>query len=302
MAQDASHQFREDLRKDPKDLAHEADFARAELEHTFEALERRLSPGEIMDQMLDLVRRNGGEFGTNLMTQVRNNPMPTLLAGAGLTWLMTSSAHPPEREAGGTGRLADHASAAASATRGAGRQARDAMHGAAEAARSAAGAAQSTAHSASAAAHGAADTVRSAGSGLARASRTGAENMRETYLYMSREQPLVLGALAVAAGAAIGALLPPTQAEEELMGDASEDVKDRLMAEGERRAGDVQAAAADMAEAAERHIERGSSERGGPATAAHESSASAEGSSSAESAEHEPEPGRRDPLRPDTQA
>jgi ElaB/YqjD/DUF883 family membrane-anchored ribosome-binding protein len=55
--------------------------------------------------------------------------------------------------------------------------------------------------------------------------RDGAENARETY----REHPLLVGGLAVALGAAIGAALPRTRFEDSRLGDLSE----RLMEEAE---------------------------------------------------------------------
>ena len=42
-----------------------------------------------------------------------------------------------------------------------------------------------------------------------------------------RDQPLVLAGIGLAVGAAIGALLPRTHAEDELMGDASDQLKDQ---------------------------------------------------------------------------
>ncbi len=42
------------------------------------------------------------------------------------------------------------------------------------------------------------------------------------------ENPLVIGALAVAAGAALGALLPSTAREGQLMGEASRRVKEAI--------------------------------------------------------------------------
>jgi hypothetical protein len=90
---------------------------------------------------------------------------------------------------------------------------------------------------------------------VAHASREGARGVRDGYSYLSQEQPLVLGAIAVAAGAAIGALLPATDAEDRWLGDASDDATDRLKREGRRRADEAKAAAAHTAEAARREVE-----------------------------------------------
>jgi hypothetical protein len=60
--------------------------------------------------------------------------------------------------------------------------------------------------------------------------------MTEGYGYLWREQPLVLGAIAVAAGAALAALLPSTAAEDSLLGATSDAAKSRLKREAEVRA------------------------------------------------------------------
>ena len=44
---------------------------------------------------MDMVKRHGGEFGDNLLTQVRNNPIPTIIVGVGLAWLMAASKRRP---------------------------------------------------------------------------------------------------------------------------------------------------------------------------------------------------------------
>lgn len=246
--------MKHDIRKDPRELEHEADQARAQVEHTLQALERRLSPSELLEQVMEVVKRNGGDFGHNLATQVRNNPLPTLLAGAGLTWLMAASSRAPTPKASvyDTGpSLGDRASSAA-------QSARSAASGTKSAAKGAAGAASQAASSVAGAARSTADSV-------AGASRAGARGVRDGYAYLSQEQPLVLGAMAVAAGAAIGALLPATEAEDHWMGEASEDATDRLKAEGRRRADQAKAAAAGTAEAAKREVESRSTDapRGG---------------------------------------
>ncbi len=70
-----------------------------------------------------------------------------------------------------------------------------------------------------------------------------------------RDQPLVAGALAFAAGAAIGAALPHTEREDELMGEAADAVKSdlgerssELLDQGRKMAGDVYDKAVTMAD------------------------------------------------------
>jgi hypothetical protein len=82
---------RPDDRKSPERLEQEADQARARLERTVGALSDRLSPGELLDQGMRMLRDNSGEFGRNLATQVKQNPMPLVLTAIGLSWLMFGS-------------------------------------------------------------------------------------------------------------------------------------------------------------------------------------------------------------------
>ena len=95
--------------KDPEQIEQEIEETRAEMSHTLDAIQRKLSPGQLMDQVLGYfrsefgnvpgevgstfgeVRSTVGEFGSNLGRTVRENPMPVVLVGAGLAWLMMSS-------------------------------------------------------------------------------------------------------------------------------------------------------------------------------------------------------------------
>jgi len=61
-----------------------------------------------------------------------------------------------------------------------------------------------------------------------------ATRMNDMIMRTFRDQPLVAGALAFAAGAAIGAALPHTDREDALMGEAADSIKDDI---GERAAG-----------------------------------------------------------------
>jgi hypothetical protein len=87
--------LREDVHKPPEQLEREADSARSAVEGTLAELELRLSPGQMLDRVMDVVKRNGGEFGDNLLVQVRNNPVPMIMAGIGVAWLMAASKRPP---------------------------------------------------------------------------------------------------------------------------------------------------------------------------------------------------------------
>jgi hypothetical protein len=246
---DYKESLKEDLHRDPKDLEEEADRARGDVEHTLDALGRRLSPGEMLDQVVRKFKHEGGDFGSNLAAHFRNNPWPALLTGAGLIWLIASSRRTSDddyyyetgydEEAQRSGALRERASRlTSSAQRMAG--------GAAEAAQRASDRVGEAAHR--------------AGDRVARASRAGARRMREygrEYGDVTRDQPLLLGALAVAAGAAIGALLPVTEVEERWYGEARDAATERMREAARSRAADVKAAAAEAATAAKQRLQQG---------------------------------------------
>src|SRR5690606_37685275 len=98
-----------------------------------------------------------------------------------------------------------------------------------------------------------ADAARRMGGGAAgSASRLGSD-LQSNASRLSRdavrtleEQPLVAAALAFAAGAAIGAILPRTREEDRLMGEMSDDIKDQasqaaaeLYEQGKEKASEV---------------------------------------------------------------
>lgn len=189
--------------KDPQTLEREIDLKRAEIGGTVAALERKLSPGELFERALGFARGNGREFFDNLAYSVKSNPVPMVLTSVGLLWMMASQ-HSGSSLASGA-----HADASTShGLRDKAGELRARASGKLGDARERVG---NTAHSASEGLHHASDALRQ---------RAG--DVREGFDAMMREQPLAIGAMGIALGALLGALLPPTRREDELLGDASE--------------------------------------------------------------------------------
>lgn len=69
---------------------------------------------------------------------------------------------------------------------------------------------------------GVGDDVREQAARIRQGASHGAEQLSDGFTSLLRDQPLLLGALGVAAGAALGALLPTTQSEDALLGEAGE--------------------------------------------------------------------------------
>jgi hypothetical protein len=75
--------------KSPDEIEREVEMARADVRHTLGNIRESLSPGQMIDQALEYVRGSGGaDFTRNLGRQMRDNPMPVALIGAGIGWLL----------------------------------------------------------------------------------------------------------------------------------------------------------------------------------------------------------------------
>jgi ferritin-like metal-binding protein YciE len=73
-------------------LEQEAGRTRAKLTEALEALRARMTPGQVIDQLIDYAREGpGAGFGRNLAREVREHPLPLVLIGIGIAWLMVAS-------------------------------------------------------------------------------------------------------------------------------------------------------------------------------------------------------------------
>lgn len=61
--------------------------SRHRLNDTLSALGSKLSPGQMLDEVLGLAQGQAGQFASKLGTQVKDNPLPTLLIAAGVGML-----------------------------------------------------------------------------------------------------------------------------------------------------------------------------------------------------------------------
>ena len=240
-------------------IEREVEDTRARLTGTLEQLRDRATPGQLFEQALDYAKQSGGtDFARNLAASVRDNPLPLLLIGAGIGWLMLSDrrggtggtvgdrqqrALPPPSgrsqptsvrvyptgsqtgtsDAGDGPSATERASAAVS-------DAEDRIGEAASGVRdSVAGAADRVGEAASSAYRSAADAGRGARDQFGQLG----DSTRQGLGWLVREQPLVLGAVGLAVGAAVGALLPGTEAEDRLMGETRDDLAERARATAE---------------------------------------------------------------------
>lgn len=295
--------------KSAAEIEQEVRRSRADLEETLDAIQERLSPGQLLDQAFGYFRGGGGEFVRNLGGTISHNPVPVTLLGIGLAWMMMSDQR--SRRAGGRGESYDwgedeldydepfepygydepYGTVGAEAGYGpagygpasydadevvgsrdtsgpgVGERARERAAGLGEQASEfggrareraaglseqasefggrarerASGLADRAKHAASGVGHTARDFGGRAGGRLAgaraglanraersrlRASRYG-RRAREGAYQAFTDHPLVLGALGLAVGAALGAMVPPTRTEDEYLGETGDKLQRR---------------------------------------------------------------------------
>src|SRR5690349_5763541 len=67
--------------------------SRSRLNDTLQAMGAKLSPGQMLDEVLGLAQGQAGHFAGKIGRQVRDNPLPTLLIGAGVGLLLLNKDH-----------------------------------------------------------------------------------------------------------------------------------------------------------------------------------------------------------------
>lgn len=218
-------------------LERQTEQSRAEVEMTIDELRARLTPGQLIDEVLSYTRDGGRQFTSNLGRQVTDNPLPVVLMGAGLAWFLlgrdTTSSNGNGFRAESTSYGAGHAmSGLGDAAGKAGDAVQGAFGGVRHAAESAGSAVSDTAQklgeTASSAYHAASSTVSRSASDLANsATAFEQKTMRAArdLMVQAKDQPLVIVGLGLAIGAIVGAAIPETDIENRAMGDIADDVK-----------------------------------------------------------------------------
>ena len=73
-------------------LEREVEETRWQLSGTLEELRGRMTPGRVVDQVIDYTRDSpAGDFFRNVGREVRENPLPLALIGIGVAWLLLAS-------------------------------------------------------------------------------------------------------------------------------------------------------------------------------------------------------------------
>lgn len=273
------------------EIERDVERTRDELRDTLEALRDRASPSQLVEQVFSFAKESGGPDMMRTMGRaMREHPMPLLLIGVGVGWMMFSGkrgGHDRDRYDGQDdyvddrdlgrrrapgpdvrrrmARMQDRAEAFAG-------RASEAMGEAASGLReNFSGAAERAGEVASGVADSARDTVNqvgemasaayrrvthaagSAGESLSSMIGSPADVRRQAdrgLRWMLQEQPLLLGALGLALGAAVGALVPGGEAEDRSMDEAREDLMDEARDVAREGRDNLRAAGAEVRDAA----------------------------------------------------
>lgn len=268
---------------DPAEIRAEIEETRAEMTGTIDAIQERLSPSYLTEQVKEQVReqfqeakaavrdatigkaedmvRTASETITEarygLMETIRQNPLPAAIAGIGLGWLwMNRQSGAPrryspsgdqgyyrvgqtyypnqrsyvggasyngmaERNQGGIGSTLHRAQGAAG----------NVVDRAQETVGDIAGRAQDTvsdlADRAQETVGSAVDQTRETAGYLADQAQEQAQRLEDRFQRLLHENPLAVGAVALAVGTAVGFALPQTERENQLMGEARDNLVER---------------------------------------------------------------------------
>nr|WP_298719541.1 hypothetical protein [uncultured Steroidobacter sp.] len=202
-------------RRSAADLERQGERIRANLDDTLDQIQRKFSSGELLDRSMEFIRDTGSEFLREAADTVRRNPVPAALTAAGLIWLATSVAR-SRSDYGYMNREPDWS------------RDEDTWDASAH------GRVSNVAHKVRRKARRARSKVTDRFSEPLENVQSRARRASSNFAGLVREQPLALGALALAAGAMIGAALPMTEAENKWVGPVHDRTVARAKEVGQR--------------------------------------------------------------------
>lgn len=218
-----------------------------------------------VEQMATYTRDNAQVMGNDLMSLIRQNPVPATLAAIGIGWLWMKRS-----EGNGNGHAypyAGYSGHSSSAWRDGGRShdsggnlvdqaqqmAGQAVHQAQQMVDQVTGQAQEMTGSIAGQTHQSADAMQ--------------YRAKSAFQGVSRD-PLTMGAIGIALGAAAALLLPESEQERQLLGDAREQMKERVQQMGSEAVDRVQQAATEAGKTAMNEVMSQGSEGASSRTAA----------------------------------
>lgn len=231
----------EDSSEKVAEIRNDIEATRAEMSETVDALQEKLNPEHIKEQVVDSVREatigraenmvsSASETvrgtGTSIVDRITDNPIPAAMVGIGIGWMLLNNSN----------RAAVAKYQAQSRAKDISRDVSDNVQFKAMQVQEKAG--ELAEHAQDQAGH------------LAERAHDQVEHVASQSHQLMESSPLIAGALAIALGAAAGFLVPETSRENELMGPT----RDRLLDQAKEMAGEtmgkVQQVASEATQAA----------------------------------------------------
>lgn len=223
------------MTKTSADVEREVEASRSDLDRTVEALKDKMTPGQLFDEATRAMGGAGQQVMSKFLEQAKENPMPLAVMGLGLAWLMSGSGKSGDAKAG----YAEPRSFVRTAPDANGHGLGDAVHSVGDKASDLAANAKEKISGASASVQ---DTARAVGDKVGEYG----QQAQRTFGQVLEREPLLIGAVGLLVGAAIGASLPSTELEDRTVGA----MRDKLLEKGKDLAQDGLQQAGDVAQAA----------------------------------------------------
>jgi hypothetical protein len=220
------------------------DLTRQALDRTIEAIGGKLTPGQLLMEGLSLLGRGGTSGANKVVELARDHPIPAAVIGVGVGMMIRDAANkktdvgrmPPAGYAAGYGyeggfpgvsaRTYDEGPGVASRT------VHDAKERVAEVAQSARDTVGEAAHTAHDKVADVLDSVEERGARLRESAHVRVKNAKIGFWQTLDQQPLAVGAAAIAAGLIAGLLIPGTTREDEMLGETRDEMWQRAREKG----------------------------------------------------------------------
>jgi Protein of unknown function (DUF3618) len=251
-----------DVNERTREIRNQIEETRVEMGQTIDAIQEKLKPRNLVASATDRVRNAATErvremadtashtaqqamdytrdMTSSMADSARRNPIPLALIGIGAAWLLANRSR---RTSYGRGDVRRDSRAYG---REHGNWASDEERYASQRYEGEGGMTQNLTESASRVASRTREYASDATDSIRRIARQ-RQNQLQRMVY---ENPLIVGAVALLLGAAFGLAVPKTETEDELMGEARDNMVDRARDMARDVAGQVQSAAGSVADAA----------------------------------------------------
>lgn len=206
------------------------DRTRADMDETFNALESKLTPGQIAEEAWGLFKGGSSAGATKLLAIVRQHPLPSAVIGLGVGWLLVESSRRSEPgydgydgyDSGESWKRESQGGLAAAKDK-----VKDVAGSAKEAVSNAADTVGEKAEHLKDQALDLGHQAQDKALQLKRKAKTGVRRVRTGFWETMESNPLLVGAATLALGIVAGLAIPSTDVEDEWMGETRDQLVDQ---------------------------------------------------------------------------